>query len=291
MNSTVLPPVSLVRSELGMPLHASVKAQRNKKMVIPDFISQTDAYKDAVEKFAQRCADKLAFDGQVCLPLRIEYEGSEVMVHVAQADYSQAVGMHAYFATQVNDAVNPNEWTIRPTASLGVDTMVITADSKVLVSRRSDSVMKWPNALALGFGEGVGMQDEGNLLRCGARCLSEELGVDGDSILPYMSSYSFALETQYKSWTLYAVADLRGLPLKNWGAEAMLNHANSAVDGWEAQSIEAIDIEDLQRYLEGQKLTPGSALLNEFFISRTSQRLVEQGGGEEEKSRFMRQAA
>lgn len=260
------------------PKGIKVRATRTSETyTVPQAIQDSAAYQRGLRKVLDRVEQGTAFDGDMQPAVRIEHVNGEFVLHCQETKYSYACATSAVAKERFDKGEIPALFPLEnaPPASSGLDTALLTADNKVLISLRSSKMGKWPNCWAVGFGEGLEAQDleKENLFGAGIRCLEEELHLnipDSAEMRSRFTAMILARENDSYTWNTYAVLDLRGLDPALYSASAILESASKAKDFWEATSIVPLEASEINSFLADKQLTPAASV----FADLLSQYLV-----------------
>lgn len=251
-------PVALLHSVQGLAVEL---VELPGTLAVPAALQTQPAFAQAVEQFGQLCERGVAFDGDIWVPERLDVVDRRVTLFCRRTKYSVGRGINA-----VNMLGHPTAGLLdlqdRLTGCLGVDTAVITNDGQVLIACRPAGAGKWPGYWFIGFGEGIGPGDAGPMANASLRCLKEELALHlaGTPAAQHVQVRVLAREETHTSWTGYAVADLRGMGVE-YDAAVLVEGAQHAHDGWEAQALTAVPGDRLTEFLADKAVVPATRVL------------------------------
>jgi hypothetical protein len=240
---------------------------------VDEALKSSAAFIRGMDEFKRRQDQGLAYDGSRLQPVRVDVLDGEFVFHCQKVSYAYTcalsqVGLER-FAVEGAAPLYPI-WR-HPAPDMGIDTVLISAEGLMLLSKRSARVGKWPGLWSAGFGEGLEEEDLGRatFLEASLRCFHEELAMPEpptELLAGRHRVVGIVREPASHTWNIYAMLDLRGLDVDMYGAQAVMSRASGAQDGWEASALMAIEPSKAAQCLGQAESVPGTRFLASLVV-------------------------
>ena len=226
--------------------------------LVPIFRGQLEAHQ-------HRIRGGTLFDGQVVLLRQVATQRLTVTLDVQAGSYIAQSALKGTYQEAASQGLLDSDDFIRLHPAFGVSTgawvVVITSDSRILVTKRSARASVDPGCYSLALGEhmepGDIPGDAGALpSRIAARALHEELGVSltlGEQ-RQFIHPTLMLARTSSPEWLFLLVADFRRAG-RRFCADAIESQLAFAKDAWESQTMTFVpfDHEALRDFLRGHR--------------------------------------